>query len=201
MKIIFGDMIPGETPLDDTSALKVSGITTRAELSVLEAANIRKVLTRYFADRPTPAIAPFDFEWTRGLHGEMYGDVWTWAGQFRERDFNIGCRWPLVRENLYLLLENLRAWDESGMDLVEQATRLHHRAVEIHPFVNGNGRWGRMLTNIWLALRANSYVAWPEHTIGAESPIRGDYIRALRQADAGDIEPLLEMHRRYLAAQ
>ena len=78
---------------------------------------------------------------------------------------------------------------------------LHHRAVEIHPFVNGNGRWGRMLTNIWLALRDNSYVAWPEETIGAESPIRGDYIRALRQADAGDIEPLLKMHRRYLAAQ
>jgi Fic-DOC domain mobile mystery protein B len=199
MKIIFGDLVPGETPLDDVSELKVPGITTRKELSVIEAANIRKVLVKYFADPPTPDLAPFDFEWVRGLHREMFGDVWEWAGQFRTRNLNIGCSWTQVQENLYNLLENLGIWKASGMNLVEQASRLHHRAVEIHPFVNGNGRWGRMLTNIWLTLHGNSYVAWPEDVIGTESTLRGAYIRALQAADAGDIDLLLEMHRSHLA--
>ena len=86
------------------------------------------------------------------------------------------------------------------MDLAEQATRLHHVAVKIHPFVNGNGRWGRMLTNIWLALHGGPYVAWPEELIGAVSPIRGEYIAALQAADAGDIDPFLVMHRKHIAA-
>jgi len=201
MKIIFGDLLPGETPLDDATGLKVRGITLRRELSIVEAENIRKVLSKYFADPPTPEIAPFDFEWAKGLHGEMYGEVWEWAGQFRTRNYNIGCPWAHVQENLYNLLEDLKAWEETGMDLIEQATRLHHRAVEIQPFVNGNGRWGRMLTNIWLALHGSSYVAWPEDAIGSESTIRGDYIRALQDADAGDIQPFLEMHRHHLAGK
>jgi len=84
------------------------------------------------------------------------------------------------------------------MDLTEQATRLHHIAVEIHPFPNGNGRWGRMLTNIWLALHGSPIIGWPEEAIGTISPIRDQYIAALEAADNGDLEPFVEMHRRYL---
>ncbi len=84
------------------------------------------------------------------------------------------------------------------MDPVEQAARLHHRAVEVHPFVNGNGRWARMLTNIWLGLRSHPPVLWPENLIGETSPIRDEYIAALKIADRGEIEPLSRLHRRFL---
>ena len=38
----------------------------------------------------------------------------------------------------------LRFWETNAtFDLLEQAMLLHHRAVQIHPFENGNGRWSR----------------------------------------------------------
>ncbi len=198
MKIIFGDLVPGETPIDDASGLRIPGIATRRDLSIVEAASIKQVLAKYFADKPTVEIAPFDFEWLCGLHREMFGAVWKWAGTFRTSDINIGVPFPQVQERLFNLLEDLKSWNESGMTLKEQATRLHHVAVQIHPFVNGNGRWARMLTNIWLVIHESPYIAWPEEAIGSLSPIRDEYIAALKAADDGDYDLFLAMNARLI---
>jgi Fic-DOC domain mobile mystery protein B len=197
-KIVFGDLVPGETPIDDFSGLKVRGITTRGELNAFEAMNIGKVLVDYFGRSPTKDVEDFGLEWARDLHGEMFGDVWDWAGRFRTRDVNLGVPFAQVPESLFNLLENLKVWRSSAMDLIEQAARLHHGAVQIHPFINGNGRWGRMLANIWLDVHGSPVVGWPETLIGSVSPIRDNYIMALKTADCGEIEPLLEMHRAHL---
>ena len=199
MKILFADLLPGETPIDDASGLRVPGITTRKQLSALEAENIRKVLVKYFANPASNTTIPFDLGWSVNLHREMYGDVWDWAGRFRARDFNIGVHFPQIQECLQNLFENLHYWKQSGMDLTEQAARVHHGAVQIHPFVNGNGRWGRMITNIWFADQKSSVVNWPEEAIGSISPIRDEYIASLRKADAGEFDTFIEMHRKYLA--
>jgi Fic family protein len=82
------------------------------------------------------------------------------------------------------------------MSLLEQSARLHYRAVWIHPFWNGNGRWARLLANIWLGRHKNPLILWPE-SIGQESPIRNDYLRALNAADDGEFDPLLALHSRY----
>ena len=111
------------------------------------------------------------------------------------RILNIGAPFGQVQERLYNLFEDLKVWDQHGMEPVEQSARLHHLAVQIHPFVNGNGRWARLLTNIWLGLRDLRPIAWPEHFVGNVSPIRDAYVAALRAADGGDIEPLSAMHR------
>ena len=85
-----------------------------------------------------------------------------------------------------------RSWTTSpsgkgkGMRLLEQAVRLHHRAVRIHPFPNGNGRWARMLANIWLKRHGQPITAWPEETIGTRSVVRDEYLAAIRAADEGD---------------
>jgi hypothetical protein len=65
--------------------------------------------------------------------------------------------------------------------------------------MNGNGRWARMLANIWLRLQDGGVTIWPEETIGAVSPIRDEYLKAIKAADQGDIGPLLELHRRFSA--
>lgn len=91
MKVIFEDLLPGETPIDDRSGLKVEGVSTRAQLANAESENIRKALVKYF--EPTREIARFDLEWAKSLHQDMYGDVWEWAGRFRQRDLNLGCPW------------------------------------------------------------------------------------------------------------
>lgn len=192
-RVAFEDLLPGETPIDDVSGLRVERVFTRAQLNFVEGENIRKALFKYF--EPTREVARFDLEWATTLHQEMFGDVWTWAGQFRRRDLNLGCAWTQIQERTYNLLDDLRLWEEQGRDLVEQASDLHHRAVQIHPFINGNGRWARMLTNPWLMVHGSPDVAWPEQAIGAISPARDDYLNALKAADQADLDPLTRMHR------
>jgi hypothetical protein len=41
---------------------------------------------------------------------------------------------------------------------------------------------------------------WPEQVIGRESPVRGEYLQAIRGADEGDYVPLFELHRRFTAS-
>jgi Fic-DOC domain mobile mystery protein B len=189
--------VPGETPVD-RSHLKDRSIATRLELCRSEALNIAKAHVKYLAAAPTKRLAPFDYAWLLRLHKEMFGDVWTWAGQPRRENLNMGVDWPLVPEQVLALTGDLACWVDSGTPLAEQAARLHYRAVWIHPFINGNGRWARLLANVWLRLHASPVVLWPEESIGQESIIRRDYIRALQAADRGDLGPLLALHNRHL---
>jgi Fic-DOC domain mobile mystery protein B len=187
----------GETPID-ISHLKLTWVNTRQQLNEVEAKNIRKAVLKYFARRrPTKPMAPFDVKWVKRLHREMFGDVWKWAGQVRTRDLNLGVRWALIDEKLQNLLSDLEFWDQSGMELVEQAVRLHHQAVSIHPFDNGNGRWSRMLANILLRSQGRSATSWPEDLLGIESTIRGQYLAAIKEADLGDYDPLLTLTREH----
>jgi len=69
-----------ETPIDDVSGLRIKGITTRGELSVHEAENVRKAVARYLSKRPTRRQAPFDLAWVLKLHKQMFGDVGNGPG-------------------------------------------------------------------------------------------------------------------------
>jgi len=74
----------------------------------------------------------------------------------------------------------------TGRKAVESATRLHHLFVWIHPFVDGNGRLARLLTNLRL-MRA----AFPP--IVLQKKIRMTYYRALEAGDDGDLKPLANL--------
>jgi Fic-DOC domain mobile mystery protein B len=194
---VFGPPIPGETPIDDVSGLKVKGITTRAELNLAEASNIEKVIAKYLTIKPSRRSAKFTFEWTLKLHKEMFGEVWNWAGTLRVTELNIGIASHAIPENLAILLQDLESWPGFQIDFVQQAARLHHRALFIHPFQNGNGRWARMLANIWLKLNRQPLTLWPEKVIGRSSEIRGVYINAIIRANDGDYDDLIALHRQY----
>ena len=193
------EILDGETPID-ISHVKVKGVGSRRQLNEFEAANILSAVTRYLSGRPTRRMAPFTLRWVKRLHREMFGDVWTWAGKFRREDLNSGITWYQIETSLENLLEDLKEWTGSGLDIVEQAAMLHHSAVQIHPFPNGNGRWARMLANILLKQNGHSPIQWPEDLIGSESAIRSEYLDAIRAADQGDSEPLVSLHRRYVPA-
>lgn len=190
------EILPGETPID-RSGLKRKDIRTRAALNRAEAEHIRKVVVKYLALKPSRRSAPFTLAWVKRLHMEMFGDVWSWAGEFRRENLNIGCEWHQAQSQLQLLLDDLAFWEGQGNDLMDQAVRLRHRAGQIRPFPNGNGRWARMMANIWLKRHGHAITEWPEETIGGKSTIRGEYIAAIRAADEGDDEPLKDLHRRY----
>jgi fido (protein-threonine AMPylation protein) len=191
--------IPGETPITDFSELKVKGIVYRSQLNKVEAANITKALARYFGGPLTRIEAPFDYAWFLRFHREMFEDVWGWAGRLRTSVTNIGIEPRFIEERLYGLSQNLPCW--ANESLLQQATLLHHQAVHIHPFENGNGRWSRALANLWLYLHGHEPTEWPGTALSEESPVRGEYIEAIKAADDGDCGPLLALHERFTPAE
>lgn len=83
------------------------------------------------------------------------------------------------------------------MEVDEIAARIHHRLVQIHPFLNGNGRWARLITNIYLKKQLHRTLQWPEETLQEDSPFRKKYIAALKKADDGNYQALQKIHRDY----
>jgi Fic-DOC domain mobile mystery protein B len=192
--------IRGETPIDPSGlrpALRKT-VRSRAELNPIEAENIRRATVKYLAAKPSGRLAPFSLEWVLKLHKEMLGRVWVWAGQIRTVELNLGSPAWRIQTDLYNLLEDLCYWEDSDMPPAEQAAMLHYRAVSIHPFENGNGRWARLLASIWLKQHGAPVTVWPEDGItGGTSSIRKQYIQALKAADSGDMSRLIELHETY----
>jgi hypothetical protein len=172
----------GETPLTDFDGLRNRRIRTRSQLAVAEAENIRRAVIRYLVAVPSRKSATFNF--------------WSWAGQIRTRPLSLGSDPAHIGEHLAQLCDDIRGREPYMPSMLEQAVLIHHRAVQIHPFRNGNGRWSRMLSNIWLRIHQCPIVEWPAG-IGLESPIRSEYLACLRAADAHDMAPLLELHARH----
>jgi Fic-DOC domain mobile mystery protein B len=191
----FFTPIPGETPITDVSELKIKGIVYRSQLNRAEAENITRALARYFGGPLTRNEAPFDYAWFLQFHREMFGEVWGWAGRLRRSTTNIGVEPRLIEQQLYELSLNLPYW--ASEPLLKQATMLHHQAVHIHPFENGNGRWSRALANIWLYLHGHEPTEWPGTALSEESVIRAEYIAAIQAADRGDHGLLLALTERF----
>jgi Fic-DOC domain mobile mystery protein B len=193
--------LPGETPLNDYSGLKQKRVKTVAQRAKAEYDNNLHAVNKYLGRRPTRKTAPFTARWMLQIHRAMYGDVWAWAGKPRTSQTNIGIAPYDILAELGKLELDVNAWAASGWDdHVEQAAVIHHRAVWIHPFPDGNGRWARLLANIWLKKNGGEVTEWPERGMsGADHPARLEYLAALKAADDGDIAQLVQLHRRYAA--
>ncbi|MEA1982448.1 MAG: mobile mystery protein B [Campylobacterota bacterium] len=190
--------IDGATPLDDISGLKLpsDAVYTLREIYEAEANNIALATIKYLAAPPSKKVAPFSYEWLSVLHEEMFGNVWDWAGKFRQVELSIGIKAYRVPTALKELVDDITYWDKNKtFDIYEIATRIHHRAVQIHPYQNGNGRWSRMLANIYLRQNGSLPVKWQEDLLSKENPQRDEYIQALKEADSGDYAGLIEMHK------
>lgn len=191
------EILPGETPIDP-SGLKIKGIITRAQLDAAELPGILDAIVKYLEVKPRLRPEKIDYWWSLKLHEEMFGALWSWAGKTRKINVTPGIPHQRVDQELTELFKDLQAWKELGVPLLEQAAWLQHRAVYIHPFENGNGRWSRLLANVWLKIHAHPITEWPEATFsGTTSVVRADYIQAVKAADYGEYEPLLELLRRY----
>ncbi|MDX9742262.1 MAG: mobile mystery protein B [Arcobacteraceae bacterium] len=190
--------IDDATPFGDVSGLKLSNnkVYTLNEVYEKEAENIANATIKYLSAPPSKREAPFSYSWMMDLHNEMFGDVWDWAGKLRKIELSIGIKAYLVPMELKKLCDDMAYWDKNKtFDVFETATRIHHRAVQIHPFQNGNGRWSRMLANIYLRQNGKMPVRWQEDLLAKENPKRSEYIEALKKADNGDYNDLIELHK------
>ncbi len=187
----------GTTPFD-TDGL-IPKLRTRRQIDEYEVRNVLDAHLRYMAQRPTLRRAPFDLNWVLRLHKQMFGKVWSWAGTVRDCELNLGAPVFRIRSDLMTLLDDLNYWRQNNTyPQLEQSARLHHRAVAIHPFRNGNGRWARLLANIYLRQIGHRYTIWPDVLISdTESEIRAEYLTAVHAADENNYTPLISLHQRY----
>ncbi|HGO5824630.1 TPA: Fic family protein [Mannheimia haemolytica] len=85
-------------------------------------------------------------------------------------------------------MEELIEWNNKKQSLhpIERIAQLHNRFVGIHPFIDGNGRTGRLIMNFEL-LKSGYQIA----IIKAEQ--RADYYQALQLGDQGNYVMLTQV--------
>jgi len=192
------DGTPGATPLEpeEREGLKYPHVTTRSQLDELEQTNIESGL-QWLARRRRRADVLTD-TFMRELHRQLFGEVWRWAGTFRQTEKNIGVDPLQIAVQLRNLLDDAGLWAEHGtFKPLEAAARFHQRLTWIHPFPNGNGRHARIATDLYLEARFGQIpIAWADG-LQVNSGERQAYLEAVRTADTGDYEPLI----RYMAAR
>lgn len=184
----------GATPVDDISGLKPNHISTKQELDLWEAENILKAARKYLAKRRK---ITFNEQFVRKLHREMFSDTWEWAGRYRTSDFNIGVPSHLITGEIAGLCGDYDYRVKNGFDFFEIVLMVHHRLVQIHPFVNGNGRHARLMGDILLYSTGSEPVKWPDREMVENTDVRKQYIEALKEADKGDYNPLKEFTLKY----
>ncbi|HEV2369044.1 MAG TPA: mobile mystery protein B [Acidimicrobiales bacterium] len=170
-----------EVSEEDRVGLLPTYIATRGELFQAEEENIAAAT---FGRKPA-AQTLLDDLYLRRLHQAMFDQVWKWAGKYRTRETNIGIEPTLISAALRELVHNTRVWVElSSFDADETAVRFHHRIVQIHPFVNGNGRHGRIAADLLIRALGRDPFTWGRNLSVGTAELRARYHAALRRVDA-----------------
>lgn len=186
------------TPLapEEREGLLQSWITHRVDLNEAEQENIVKGAAWVRRSRGRTIDGLLNEGFVRTLHKRMFGEVWKWAGSYRQTERNIGIDAYRIANELGNLFGDVRYWVEhKTFPPDEIAIRLHHRLVAIHPFPNGNGRHARLMADLLIELLRGEPFSWGGGSLANVGELRARYIAALRAADDHDIRPLLEFAR------
>lgn len=190
------EYIEGQTPLDEDEkeGLRIPTITTRGELDEFEQQNIEQAIL-WSLNRSLKIETVLTENFIKALHKRMYGSVWKWAGEFRKTDKNIGIdKWQIPTALRALLDDTLYWYVNKTYSPDELTLRFKHRLVSIHCFSNGNGRHSRLMADIII----QKIFKLPVYTWGSTSDQTGSrsaYLKAIKIADNGNIEPLIDFAR------
>jgi Fic-DOC domain mobile mystery protein B len=186
----------GNTPLSpEELADLIPNLATKEELNEWERENILIARDWATSDRTAPLQMVSD-QYIRKLHEKMFDETWKWAGQYRLTEKNIGVPVHEIRERLMSLFGDGRYWIENKTySPDETAVRFHHRLVYIHAFPNGNGRHARLIADVLNIKLGNPAFTWGSANLVEEGAARTRYLEAIRAADHGDIQPLLQFAR------
>lgn len=166
---------------EDRHGLIPTYISTRGELWDAEEAAITRAT---FGLAPSLAHLADDL-YLRRLHRRMFREVWRWAGQYRMRETNLGVAPEAIAGDVRGLVGDVTVWLRQGtFEADELAIRFHHRLVKIHPFVNGNGRHGRIAADLLMVALGKRRFGWGAGLEVSTEELRHTYQRALRRADA-----------------
>lgn len=192
------ELTEGQTPLDEEEkeGLLIYSISTRAELDEFEQQNIEQAM-HWSLGRGIKPGSLFTEKMLREVHKRMYGQVWEWAGKFRKSNKNIGVDKYEIPTAVRNLIDDVKYWMDNNIYTPDEITiRFKHRLVSIHCFPNGNGRHSRLMADIII----NKIFKMPIYTWGSANLVKkGDqrtsYLKAVKAADAGNIQPLIQFAR------
>jgi len=190
------DYPQGATTLnkDEIKGLMPTHITTRGELNRWEQDNINEALIWLDENKPKNILTE---KFIRLLHKKMFGNIWKWAGRFRQSQKNLGVPYYSISVELKKLIDDAKYWIENKtFSQDEIAARFHHRLVSIHPFANGNGRHARLMADIILENIFNKPLfTWGGGDLAKTGDTRKQYIKSLAAADKGQYAELLSFVR------
>ncbi len=77
----------------------------------------------------------------RDLHARLYGDIWTWAGRWRQHEVNIGVAPEQISVELRNAFDNIQyRWNHTDdWSPRELGIVAHAETVRVHPFTDGMG--------------------------------------------------------------
>lgn len=90
------------------------------------------------------------------MYQRLYGDIWNWAGVYRQRELNIGVAPEQIAVELRNALVTVRYRWEHTHDWTARELGIvtHAEGVRIHPFTDGNGRTTRLHADlVFLAIQ------------------------------------------------
>ncbi len=139
----------------------------------------------------------------RQVHQQAMEPVWEVAphpdassnerpGSFRRHEIHqfpggmTPVSWPLVPSAVSDWIADVNQLRDQKGVFPERLAELHCRFEQIHPFIDGNGRTGRLLMNLILVR-----LGYPPAIIFKRD--RNAYLRALQRGDAGEPGQLAEM--------
>ena len=188
----------GQTPLDEDEkeGLLIKSIATRGELDEFEQQNIEDAI-QWSLTRKFKSDQILNEPFILALHKRMYGKVWSWSGEYRKTNKNIGVDKIDIPVALRSLIDDASYWLEHNVyEPAEFAIRFKHRLVSIHCFPNGNGRHSRMIADIIIEkIFQQPVFSWGSKNQSDENDSREKYLIAIRKADKGDIDLLLKFAR------
>jgi len=192
------DYTAGQTPLEEEEkeGLLIPTIGTRSELDEFEQQNIEQAMQWTIA-RSFKLQTVFSEPFVRMVHKRMFSEVWSWAGELRKTNKNIGTdKWQIATELKYLL-DDAKFWNEKNIFHADElAVRFKHRLVSIHCFPNGNGRHSRLMADIIIEkIYKKPVFTWGSAGGYSNADARTAYLRAVKTADKGDYSLLLAFAR------
>jgi Fic family protein len=132
---------------------------------------------------------PLTTELIREVHRRLMQELMPEAGSYRQRDVSItGAKQqpPVWSDVPDLVREVCKQVEGSKVDPLIVAVWAHGVLTRIHPFMDGNGRTGRMIQDFLLC--SGTFLP-----VGVPIARRQEYYDALESADLGDFSPLVSI--------
>lgn len=176
----------------------------------LEVTGYAKAAQWVYAEAIRPRVGSNDplltVQEVRHVHHVVMSDVWTVAphpqateaeapGNWRQHEiqpFPSGMKppsYPLIPAEIDAWVREARQLEDRTGPLAERIGAIHAAFERVHPFIDGNGRTGRLLANLLLVR-----LGYPPAIIYKRQ--RPQYLKALARADSGDPGPVGEIWAR-----